>query len=320
MDKKIKILANDGIHDSGKKILLENNFSIYDEKIPQEELIKYINKNNIEGLIIRSATQVTEEVIKKTNNLKIIGRAGVGLDNIDLKFAKEKDIHVFNTPHASSQSVAELVFAHIFNTSRMLNQANREMPIHGENNFKKLKKKYSKGIELKNKKLGIIGFGRIGQLVAKIGLGLGMEILAFDKYNNESVISLDFFNQKKIDFNIKTIELELLLKESDFISVHTPKLDKPILGKQEFEIMKNGVIIINSSRGGVVDEDELLNNISNTKISAAGLDVFINEPIPNKKILINEKISISPHIGASTKEAQQRIGIEIAQNIIKFFR
>ena len=320
MDKKIKILANDGIHDSGKKILLENNFSIYDEKIPQEELINYINKNNIEGLIVRSATQVTEEVIKKTNNLKIIGRAGVGLDNIDLKFAKEKDIHVFNTPHASSQSVAELVFAHIFSTSRMLNQANREMPIHGENNFKKLKKKYSKGIELKNKKLGIIGFGRIGQLVAKIGLGLGMEILAFDKYNNESVVSLDFFNQKKIDFNIKTIELELLLKESDFISVHTPKLDKPILGKQEFEIMKNGVIIINSSRGGVVDEDELLNNISNTKISAAGLDVFINEPIPNKKILINEKISTSPHIGASTKEAQQRIGIEIAQNIINFFR
>ena len=320
MNKKIKILANDGIHDAGKKILLENNFSIYDEKIPQEELIRYINKNNIEGLVVRSATKVTEEVIKKTNNLKIIGRAGVGLDNIDLKFAKEKDIHVFNTPHASSQSVAELVFAHIFNTSRMLNQANREMPIHGENNFKKLKKKYSKGIELKNKKLGIIGFGRIGQLVAKIGIGLGMEILAFDKYNNESIISLDFFNKKKIDFNIKTIELELLLKESDFISVHTPKLDKPILGKKEFEIMKNGVIIINSSRGGVVDEDELLKNISNTKISAAGLDVFINEPLPNKKILINEKISTSPHIGASTKEAQKRIGIEIAQNIIKFFK
>ena len=320
MYKKIKILANDGIHDAGKKILLENNFSIYDEKIPQEELIRYINKNNIEGLVVRSATKVTEEVIKKTNNLKIIGRAGVGLDNIDLKFAKEKDIHVFNTPLASSQSVAELVFAHIFNTSRMLNQANREMPIHGENNFKKLKKKYSKGIELKNKKLGIIGFGRIGQLVAKIGIGLGMEILAFDKYNNESIISLDFFNQKKIDFNIKTIELELLLKESDFISVHTPKLDKPILGKKEFEIMKNGVIIINSSRGGVVDEDELLKNISNTKISAAGLDVFINEPLPNKKILINEKISTSPHIGASTKEAQKRIGIEIAQNIIKFFK
>ena len=320
MDKKIKILANDGIHNSGKKILLENNFSIYDEKIPQEELINYINKNNIEGLVVRSATKVTEEVIKKTNNLKIIGRAGVGLDNIDLKFAKEKEIHVFNTPLASSQSVAELVFAHIFNTSRMLNQANREMPIHGENNFKKLKKKYSQGIELKNKKLGIIGFGRIGQLVAKIGIGLGMEILAFDKYNNESIISLDFFNQKKIDFNIKTIELELLLKESDFISVHTPKLDKPILGKQEFEIMKNGVIIINSSRGGVIDEDELLKNISTAKISAAGLDVFINEPVPNKKILINEKISTSPHIGASTKEAQKRIGIEIAQNIIKFFK
>ena len=320
MDKKIKILANDGIHDAGKKILLENNFSIYDEKVPQEELINYINKNNIEGLVVRSATKVTEEVIKKTNNLKIIGRAGVGLDNIDLKFAKEKDIHVFNTPLASSQSVAELVFAHIFNTSRMLNQANREMPIHGENNFKKLKKKYSKGIELKNKKLGIIGFGRIGQLVAKIGIGLGMEILAFDKYNDESIISLDFFNQKKIDFNIKTIELELLLKESDFISVHTPKLDKPILGKQEFEIMKNGVIIINSSRGGVIDEDELLKNISNAKISAAGLDVFINEPVPNKKILINEKISTSPHIGASTKEAQKRIGIEIAQNIINFFK
>jgi len=320
MDKKIKILANDGIHDAGKKILLENNFSIYDEKIPQEELINYINTNNIEGLVVRSATKVTEEVIKKTNNLKIVGRAGVGLDNIDLKFAKKKNIHVFNTPHASSQSVAELVFAHIFNTSRMLNQANREMPIHGESDFKKLKKKYSKGIELKNKKLGIIGFGRNGQLVAKIGLGLGMEILAFDKYNNESIISLDFFNQKKIDFNIKTIELKLLLKESDFISVHTPKLDKPILGKQEFEIMKNGAIIINSSRGGVVDEDELLNNISKKKISAAGLDVFINEPTPNKQVLINEKISTSPHIGASTKEAQERIGIKIAQNIIKFFR
>jgi len=320
MDKKIKILANDGIHETGKKILSENNFLIYDKKIPQEQLVDYINNENIVGLVVRSATKVREDIINNSNNLKIIGRAGVGLDNIDLKSAKEKNIHVFNTPNSSSQSVAELVFAHIFNTSRMLHQSNREMPLQGEKDFKKLKKKYSQGIEIKNKKLGIIGFGRIGQLVAKTGIGLGMEILAFDKYNNETNIKLDFFNQQSINFNIKTTDITTLLKESDFISVHTPKLEKPILGKKEFEIMKNGAIIINTSRGGVVDEDELLNYISNKKISYAGLDVFVNEPIPSKKILINENISISPHIGASTKEAQERIGIEIAQNIIKFFK
>jgi len=258
-------------------------------------------------------------LIDECPNLKIIGRGGVGMDNIDLKYAQKKGIQVFNTPAASSLSVAELVFTHLFNISRFIHESNREMPLQGEIQFKALKKKYSKGNELKGKKLGIVGFGRIGQEVAKIAIGLGMEVIVYDKFIKKSTIEIEFFNKKKIAFEIKIKTLENLLEKSDFITFHIPKNKKATIGKKEFEIMKKGVGIINAARGGIVDELALLEAIKKGKVSAAGLDVFENEPQPSVHLLMNEKISLSPHIGGSTIEAQNRIGLELAEKIINFY-
>ena len=316
-----KILANDGISNSGIKNLEKSGFKVITEKVLQENLEKFINKEKIEVLLVRSATKVNKKLIDNCPNLKIVGRGGVGMDNIDLKHAKKKGIQVFNTPAASSSSVAELVFTHLFNIARFIHESNREMPLHGEIRFKELKKKYSKGSELRGKTLGIIGFGRIGQEVAKIGIGLGMKIIAHDNFIKKSIIEIPFFDDKKISFEIKTKDLKSLLKESDFITVHIPKnKEKAIIGKKEIGIMKKGVGIINTARGGVIDEPALIESIQTGQVSAAGLDVFEQEPQPSINLLMNEKISLSPHIGGSTIEAQDRIGAELAEKIINFYK
>ena len=317
----MKILVNDGISENGIKRLESNNFEVINSKIEQEKLIDFINENNIEVLLVRSATQARKELIDNCPNLKIIGRGGVGMDNIDVEYAKKKGIHVINTPAASSLSVAELVFTHFLNISRNVHRSNRKMPLEGETRFKNLKKKYSKGNELNNKTLGIIGFGRIGQEVAKIGLGLGMKIIAHDKFIDESIITISFFDNQNINFKITTTSIENVLKKSDFITFHIPKIDnKALISKKEFEMMKDGVCIVNTARGGIIDEDELIKALGNGKVQSAGLDVFENEPNPSIKILKNEKISLSPHIGGSTIEAQDRIGLELANQIINFYK
>ena len=313
------ILANDGISKIGIEALEKASFKVITEKVPQEKLGKFINEQKIEVLLVRSATKVKKELIDECPNLKIIGRGGVGMDNIDLKHAKKKGIQVFNTPAASSLSVAELVFTHLFNISRFIHESNREMPLNGEIQFKALKKKYSKGNELKGKKLGIVGFGRIGQEVAKIAIGLGMEVIVYDKFFKKSTIEIEFFNKKKISFEIKIEKLEILLKKSDFITFHIPKNKETTIGKKEFKMMKKGVGIINTARGGVIDELALLEALKKEQVSAAGLDVFENEPQPSIHLLMNEKISLSPHIGGSTIEAQNRIGLELAEKIINFY-
>ncbi len=316
----MRVLVNDGISEIGIKKLESNNFKVINSKIEQEKLIDFINKNNIEILLVRSATTVRKELIDNCPNLKIVGRGGVGMDNIDVEYAKEKGVKVINTPAASSLSVAELVFAHFFNLSRYVHNSNRTMPLEGETKFKNLKKSYSKGTELNGKTLGIIGFGRIGQEVAKIGLGLGMKITAHDKFINEAHINITFFDNQNINFKIKTNSIEKVLRESDFITFHIPKTnDKAFIGKKEFEMMKDGVCIVNTARGGIIDENELINALNNKKVRSAGLDVFENEPNPSIKILMNEKISLSPHTGGSTIEAQNRIGLELAEKIIKFY-
>ena len=316
----MKILANDGISKVGIKSLESNNFEVLTSKIEQENLIDFINNHNIEVLLVRSATKVRKELIDKCPNLKIIGRGGVGMDNIDVEYAQEKGIKVINTPSASSLSVAELVFTHFFNMARYLYESNRKMPIEGEKKFKELKKSYSKGIELKNKTLGIIGFGRIGQEVARIGIGLGMKIIAHDKFINKSTITISFFDNQKMNFEIKTTTLKSVLNQSDFITFHIPKnRKKSLIGKKEFDIMKDGVFIVNSSRGGIIDETDLIQAIESGKVQSAGLDVFENEPNPSVNILMNDKISLSPHIGGSTIEAQERIGLELADKIINFY-
>lgn len=317
----MKILANDGISENGKIKLQSNGFSVISEKVEQEKLIEFINANAIEILLVRSATQVRKELIDRCLNLKIIGRGGVGIDNIDVEYAKNKGIHVINTPSASSTSVAELVFAHFFNLARYLHNSNRSMPLEGERKFKILKKTYSKGTELNKKTLGIIGFGRIGKEVAKIGIGLGMKIIFHDKYINESVINLNFFDDQKVNFKINSSSFNTVLKNSDFISFHIPKInDKALIGKKEFKIMKNGVCIVNTARGGIINEKELISELENEKVRSVGLDVFEHEPKPSIKILMNEKISLSPHIGGSTIESQNRIGLELAEQIINIYK
>ena len=276
----MKILANDGIAKNAVEILNENGFEVYLEKVDQENLIDFINTNKITVLLVRSATQVRKNLIDKCKSLKIVGRGGVGMDNIDVEYAKSKDILVINTPAASSNSVAELVFAHLFSGSRFLYDSNRNMPLEGEKNFKNLKKNYSKGMELKNKNLGIIGLGKIGLEVSRIGFGIGMNILGFDKFINENSIEVKLNDQSDFTFKIDLTSLDELLEKSDFVTLHVPAQKEYIIGKKEFKKMKNGSAIINASRGGVVDEVELIRNLDTGKIKFAGLDTFENEPTP----------------------------------------
>ena len=317
----IKVLANDGISEIGVQILEENGFEVITKKVNQENLITEINKENYEVILVRSATKVRKDIIDNCPNIKIIGRGGVGMDNIDVEYAKEKNIHVINTPAASSSSVAELVFAHLFGMVRYLFLSNRQMPMEGDTNFKDLKKSYSSGQELNGKTLGIIGFGKIGQEVAKIGIGLGMKILAHDKFIKEENITLNFFNGEKKTFTIETSELNEVLKNSDFITLHVPKIDnKALIGAEEIGMMKTGAGIINTSRGGNIEETALMFALDKEKLSYAGLDVFENEPTPSIHLLMHNAISMSPHIGAATLEAQDRIGSELAEQIISLLK
>ena len=316
----INILANDGISKSGIDALKKSGFNIITTNVAQEQLENYINKENISVILVRSATTVRKDLIDKCPNLKIIGRGGVGMDNIDVDYARSKNIHVINTPAASSASVAELVFAHLYSGVRFLHESNRAMPLEGDSNFKKLKKAYAKGVELRGKTIGIIGFGRIGRETAKIALGVGMNVIAYDKFLESAVIKLDFMDNKSIDFNIKISKFDDLLKNSDFISLHVPAQKNYVIGKNEFDKMKDGVGIINAARGGVINEVELVSAIENGKVSFAGLDTFENEPKPEIQLLMNSKLSLTPHIGAATNEAQDRIGLELAEQITNLLK
>jgi D-3-phosphoglycerate dehydrogenase len=309
-----KILANDGIDAKGKEILEKAGYTVDTDKVPQEKLAEAINSHKYIALTVRSATKVRRDLIDACPGLKVIGRGGVGMDNIDVDYARGKGIHVINTPAASSHSVAELIFAHFFGMVRFLHQSNREMPSKGGTEFEPLKKKYAKGIELKGKTLGIIGFGRIGQEVAKIGLGIGMKVIAHDPFLKEALIELDIHGHSPIKLKIETLSMDKILEEADFITLHVP--GGKVITRDQFAIMKNGVFLANASRGGVIDENDLIEALNSGKVAGAALDVFVNEPQPMKDLLSHEKISLTPHIGAATEEAQERIGIELAEKII----
>ena len=316
----MKVLANDGISDSGIKTLEKAGFEVITTKVAQEQVENYINNNKVDVILVRSATKVRKDIIDNCPSLKIIGRGGVGMDNIDVDYARSKGLHVINTPASSSESVAELVFAHLFSGVRFLHDSNRNMPLEGDTNFNGLKKAYANGMELRGKTLGIIGFGRIGQAVAKMALGLGMKVIASDKYVGEAVIRVDFYNGQFINVDIETEPLEDIFKHSDFITLHVPAQDGYVIGKDEFKIMKDNVGLINAARGGVIDEVALLEALDEGKVLFAGLDVFENEPTPEIKILMHPKISLTPHIGAATDEAQDRIGTELAEQIISLLK
>ena len=311
----MKILANDGISSSGEIALTEAGHEVITTNVSQEQLISFINENKIGVLLVRSATNAKKELIDSCPNLKIIGRGGVGMDNIDVEYAREKGLSVINTPASSSSSVAELVFAHLYGVVMFLYDSNRNMPLEGESNFKGLKKAYARGIELRGKTLGIIGFGRIGQEVAKIALGIGMEVKASDKYLNNAEVPVTLFNGESLIVSVKTDDINEVIKTSDFISLHVPAQKDYVIGKEEFAMMKEGSAIINAARGGVIDELALVNSLDSGKLAFACLDTYENEPKPEIKLLMHPRISLTPHIGAATLEAQDRIGLELASQI-----
>ncbi len=311
----MKVLANDGISKSGVIALEKAGFEVITVKVAQEQLINYINEQQVTVLLVRSATTARKDMIDACPSLKVIGRGGVGMDNIDVTYAREKGLSVINTPAASSASVAELVFAHLFTGVRFLHDSNRNMPLDGDTRFKDLKKNYASGSELRGKTIGIIGFGRIGREVAKIALGCGMKVIASDSFVGEADIVLDFYDGQQVTLKIKTEPISELIKHSDFITLHVPAQKEYVIGKAEIEKMKDGAGIINAARGGVIDEVALVEALDSGKLSFAGLDTFENEPIPAVKVLMNHRISLTPHIGAATNEAQDRIGTELASQI-----
>jgi D-3-phosphoglycerate dehydrogenase len=312
----MKILANDGISQSGIDDLTTAGFEVLTTTVAQEQLENFINTENIVALLVRSATTVRQDLIDACPNLKIIGRGGVGMDNIDVEYARGKGLSVINTPAASSESVAELVFAHLFSGVRFLYDSNRTMPLEGDSKFKNLKKAYAKGTELRGKTLGVIGFGRIGQATAKMALGLGMKVIAFDPFLEKTSLSLSFHDGQTVDFEIETVSKETVLKESDFITLHVPAQKEFVIGEAELALMKDGSGLINAARGGVVNEVALVAALESNKLAFAGLDTFENEPTPAVQLLMNPKISLTPHIGAATNQAQDRIGSELASQII----
>jgi len=314
----IKILANDGIDPIGKKMLEDAGFEVDTNNIPQDELPAKLGA--YDAITVRSATKVRKALIDAVPSLKVIGRGGVGMDNIDVEYAREKGLAVYNTPASSSLSVAELVMGQLFGCVRFLPDSNRKMPVEGNTKFNDLKKAYAKGVELRGKTLGIVGFGRIGREVAKIAIGVGMDVLAYDLYPFKPELELVLGGGIKVNAAVKTASLDEIIKTADFITLHTPFIDKALIGAEELAQMKKGVGLVNISRGGLIDELALIDALNSGQVAFAALDVFDNEPTPREEIIKHPKISLTPHIGAATNEAQERIGVELANLIIDHFK
>ncbi|PXW17695.1 D-3-phosphoglycerate dehydrogenase [Chryseobacterium sp. CBTAP 102] len=314
----MKVLANDGISKAGENTLKEAGIEILDNRVAQDHVINFINDNNVDVLLVRSATKVRQDLMDACPGLKIIGRGGIGMDNIDVEYAKSKGIKVINTPTASSKSVAELVFGHFISLARFLHESNRLMPLEGETHFNAMKKSFSNAYELSGKTLGVIGFGSIGQEVVKIGIALGMKVTVLTRSPKTEVLTLNFFDGQSVNFEItSTNDMDAFLKEADFISINTPKTNEYIIDTPQFETMKDGVYIVNTARGGVINEVTLIDYIESGKVAGAALDVFENEPNPELPLLMNPALSLSPHVGGNTVDAQEKIGIELAEQIIK---
>lgn len=301
----MRILASDGIEKNAATTLATQGHEVVQQFYEPEELAEQVK--NFDVLVVRSATKVRKPIIDaaaEAGRLKLIIRGGVGIDNIDHVYAEEKGIKVMNTPKASSDSVAELALAHMFSVARFISIAGHTM------REGKWEKKAYKGIELSGKTLGIIGYGRIGQALGLRAQALGMKVVAYDIYK---IPALE-------NENMRYVEMDELFAVSDFISLHTPAIDgKPLINAETIAKMKDGVVFINTSRGNNVDENALLDALNSGKIYGAGLDVYAEEPAKNVALYSHPRVSCTPHIGASTSEAQKRIGAEIVDIIGKFF-
>lgn len=318
----MKVLANDGISPSGKSKLEAAGFTVITDHVAQDALESYINENEIAALLVRSATTVRKPLIDACPNLRFIGRGGVGMDNIDVAYAREQGRTVANTPASSSQSVAELAMGQLFSLARQTYDSERNMPTKGAEEFKTLKKKYGKGTELRGKTLGIIGFGRIGNALARYALGCGMKVICTDVFDVDTTVRFNVEGFGTVETKIDKVDLETLISRSDAVSVHVPKQKdgSAVIGADELNKMKKGVLLVNAARGGVIDEDALIAALDSGHVAGAALDVFENEPVPSTKILSHPKIALTPHVGAATTEAQDRIGEELADLITAEFQ
>ena len=301
----MKILVTDGMDKTALEQLKKNGHEVVEQFYAPEELGAALR--DVDAVVVRSATKVRASHIDeaKGGRLKLIIRGGVGVDNIDVKYAEENGITVRNTPMASSNSVAELALGHMFSCARFLSVAGHTM-----REGKWEKKAYGKGIELGGKTLGIIGFGRIGQALGRMAKGIGMEVIAQDIFHVPGI---------EEQLGMKYVELDELLERSDFISLHTPSLNGvKLICKENIDKMKDGVVFVNTSRGDNVNEDDLLEALNSGKVRAAGLDVWMSEKDPNWTLAQHPAVSCTPHIGAGTKEAQKRIGAELVDLVEHF--
>lgn len=312
----MNILANDGISPSGAAALTASGHTLHTDFVDANQLEAFIHEHAIDGVLVRSATKIRQPLIDACPNLKFIGRGGVGMDNIDVEYARGKGLTVFNTPAASSQSVAELVMGHLFCCARFLADSNRQMPGRGAEEFKTLKKAYGKGTELRGKTLGIVGFGRIGRSLASYALGCGMNVIAHDPFVDHGQVELTVGGQT-LTVDCPLHSLEDLLTNADMVSIHVPAQadGSAVIGEAQLKAMKANAILVNAARGGSVNEDALMAALDAGEIAGAGLDVFVGEPAPRADLLAHPKVALTPHIGAATGEAQDRIGLELAAQI-----
>ena len=308
------ILVNDSFHSGGLKLLESEGFSLFKGNYEGEELVRFINENNISILLVRSATKVNRKVIEACKTLKYIGRGGVGMDNVDEAACKEKGIMAFNTPGGSTTAVAEMVFAHLLSLYRFISPSNHLIK-EDISKVKSLKKEFSHGQELKGKTIGIWGTGRIGTEVARLALSFGMNVLAYHKSNSEMSVEFEI-RGKKMEVIIPISSLDEFLQDSDIISLHIPHHDSAVITANVISKMKSGVVFLNTSRSSNVDEQALLKAIESGKISKAGLDVFSSKL--NSELLKHPNVSVTPHLGASTVEGQEKISMELARKILEF--
>ena len=312
----MKILANDGLSNAATAILIEKNIEVITTKVAQEQLIPFINSNDIDVLIVRNATKIRLNLLLECPTLKLIFKGGNKLEKeIELQISAAGK-QLLYAEESTANSIAEMVFAHLFSGARMLYDANRLMPLEGDSNFESLQKGFASGQELKGRTLGIIGFNRSGKEVAKYAAALGMRVLVSDTNEENLLIKLDFFSGESISIPLEKADREQLLKNSDYISIHVDEQHDYVISKADYDQMKDGVGIVNCAFGRALNEVDLIAALEEEKVLFAGLDRFEEEPNPAIQVLMHPQISLSPNIARSSIDVQERSDLEFANTLL----